>query len=83
MTDPTQTPGIGEYHPDSQAIQSAIRVAASIREEVCKVVIGQRRVVDEVLVALLAGGHVIIEGLPGLGKTLTVRALAKTFGGKT
>jgi MoxR-like ATPase len=57
--------------------------AAAIRAEVQKAVIGQDRVVDEVLTALLAGGHVIIEGLPGLGKTLLVRALAKSFGGST
>jgi MoxR-like ATPase len=58
-------------------------LAAALRAEVQKAVIGQPRVVDEVLIALLAGGHVIIEGLPGLGKTLLVRALAKSFGGNT
>jgi MoxR-like ATPase len=39
-------------------------------------------VIDEVLAAMLAGGHVLVEGVPGLGKTLLVRALAKTFGGR-
>ncbi|MDA8094501.1 MAG: MoxR family ATPase [Betaproteobacteria bacterium] len=52
-----------------------------MREEIGKAVIGQRPAVDQVLVALLAGGHVLIEGVPGLGKTLLVRALAKTFDG--
>ncbi len=51
-------------------------------EEIGKVYIGQHDVVREVLICLLAGGHVLIEGVPGLGKTLLVRALASTFGGR-
>ncbi len=57
----------------------AARVAA-VRDEVSKAFIGQPEVLDEILVALLAGGHVLIEGVPGLGKTLLVRALATVLG---
>jgi len=46
------------------------------------VVIGQHNVIDHVLIALLAAGHVLIEGVPGLGKTLLVQAFAKTFHGQ-
>ena len=53
----------------------------AVRAEIGKAIIGQARVIDEVLIALLAGGHVLIEGVPGIGKTLLVRALAQTFGG--
>lgn len=56
----------------------AERVAA-IREEVGKAFIGQSESLDQILVALLAGGHVLIEGVPGLGKTLLVRALAQAL----
>jgi MoxR-like ATPase len=54
----------------------------ALREQVNSRLIGQARVVDEVLIALLAGGHVLIEGVPGLGKTLLVQALAAGIGGK-
>ena len=53
--------------------------AAAVREEVGKAFIGQPEVLDQILIALLAGGHVLIEGVPGLGKTLLVRALAQAL----
>ena len=49
---------------------------ATLRDEVGKVVVGQRAVVDELLIAFLAGGHALLEGVPGLAKTLMIRTLA-------
>lgn len=49
--------------------------------EIGKAVIGQQQVVREVVIALLAAGHVLVEGVPGLGKTLLVRSLAAAVGG--
>ena len=49
--------------------------------ELQRVIVGQERVLERVMVALLAGGHCLLEGVPGLGKTLTVSTLAKTLGG--
>jgi MoxR-like ATPase len=49
--------------------------------EMRAVIVGQERVLERVLVALLAGGHCLLEGVPGLGKTLTVSTLAKALGG--
>ncbi|MEM7013225.1 MAG: AAA family ATPase, partial [Verrucomicrobiota bacterium] len=55
------------------------KVLARIREEIGKVVVGQERVVDRLLLAMLCNGHVLIEGVPGLAKTLLVSTLAKTL----
>ncbi len=51
-------------------------VARQITGEVGKVIVGQRALVDEILIAFLAGGHVLLEGVPGLGKTRLVQAFA-------
>ncbi len=51
----------------------------AIRAQVARVVVGQEEVVENVLVAVCAGGHALLEGVPGLGKTLLVRTLAQTF----
>jgi MoxR-like ATPase len=48
----------------------------AIRQQVAQAFIGQEAVLDQLLLALIAGGHVLLEGVPGLGKTLLVRALA-------
>jgi MoxR-like ATPase len=58
------------------AFESAI---ASLKGALAEVVVGQDAVVEEVLVCLLAGGHVLLEGAPGLGKTLLVRSLAQAM----
>ncbi len=50
-----------------------------VQAEVAKAVIGQERVVDQLLVAILANGHVLLEGVPGIAKTLLVRTLSKTL----
>ena len=65
---------------DEQTSQ-AQRFLTSVRAEVTGAVIGQPDVIDQVLIALAAAGHVLIEGVPGLGKTLLVRAISRTFDG--
>jgi MoxR-like ATPase len=61
--------------------EGAVNRINAIRTEVRKVFFGQDTVLDQVLAAFFAGGHVLIEGKPGLGKTHLVLALARTFGG--
>src|SRR5262245_8662471 len=53
-------------------------LAQRVKTEIAKVIVGQDRVVHDVLVAVVAGGHVLLEGVPGTAKTLLVRALART-----
>jgi len=50
-----------------------------LKQEVAKVIVGQQEILDETLLALIAGGHVLLEGVPGLGKTLLVRTLADSL----
>jgi MoxR-like ATPase len=69
-------------NPGTDFLSQAVRALTAIRNEIAKALIGQDRIIDQVLIALLAGGHVLIEGVPGLGKTLLVRSLAKTFAGR-
>ena len=57
------------------------QICRTIKSEISNAMIGQTEVVEQILIALIAGGHVLIEGVPGLGKTLLVQALAKTFRG--
>jgi MoxR-like ATPase len=59
-----------------QAVEEFQRRMGSLREEVGKVVVGNREVVDGVLTCMLAGSHALLEGVPGLGKTLLVRTIA-------
>ncbi|HEX4416128.1 MAG TPA: MoxR family ATPase [Lacipirellulaceae bacterium] len=49
---------------------------ARLRDEISKVIVGQEAILDDTLIALISGGHVLLEGVPGLGKTLLVRTLA-------
>ena len=51
----------------------------SVRKEVAKFIVGQDEVVENVLIAILCGGHVLLEGVPGLGKTALVNTLAKAM----
>ena len=62
------------------ALQSVNVILSRARAEVAKVIIGQQRVVDFCLIAIFTGNHILIEGVPGVAKTLLVRTLAKVLG---
>lgn len=72
---PTENNGISAEYPAT--LQKLKQLLAQVNSSL----IGQKNVVQHVLLAMLSNGHVLLEGVPGLGKTLLVRALAKTFSG--
>ena len=65
-----------------EQLQRATELVQHMRAQIARAFMGQNEVVDQVMVALLAAGHVLIEGVPGLGKTLLVQALAKSVEAK-
>ena len=70
-SDMTKTP------TDEAQVHALLEKIPRLRREIGKVIIGQQGVVEELLTAFLAGGHCLLEGLPGLGKTLLIRTLAQ------
>ena len=61
------------------AVKQESRITETITTEIAKVVSGQSYAIDRILIGLLSGGHVLLEGVPGLAKTLVVRTLAETL----
>lgn len=61
-------------------MQHLSALATQVRSELSKVIIGQREVLDQLLVVLVCGGHAVIEGVPGLAKTLAAKTLARICG---
>lgn len=69
-----------EDAPANDLDSSVLDILARARAEVAKVIIGQEEVVDFCLIAIFTGNHILIEGVPGVAKTLLVRTLAKVLG---
>ena len=67
---------------NDEQTQKATGLLQAIHAELAKVIIGQTAIIDEVLIGLVANAHILLEGVPGLGKTLLVKALARTFAGE-
>jgi MoxR-like ATPase len=64
---------------ESPAIARAAELVAKLRAQIAHALVGQQVVVDQTIIALMVAGHVLVEGVPGLGKTLLVRALAQAL----
>jgi UDP-N-acetylenolpyruvoylglucosamine reductase len=60
-------------------IQEESAFVEGLQAEIAKVIVGQRRVVDRLLIGLLTGGHILLEGVPGLAKTLAVKTVSEAI----
>jgi MoxR-like ATPase len=67
------------YASEQKAVEQLSSSRAKIQTELAKVIVGQREVIEQILIALLAGGHCLITGAPGLAKTLLVKSIAQIF----
>lgn len=67
------------YTEEQRTVEQLIAGRAKIESELGKVIIGQKEVVEQILLALVAGGHCLITGAPGLAKTLLVKSVAQVF----
>lgn len=70
----------GESEANIQKVKDFSKSVAKVKEELSKDVVGQKEIIDNVLIAIVAGGNVLLEGVPGVGKTRLVRSLGKTLG---
>src|SRR4051812_46715275 len=66
-------------HEDAAAVRRLVDARQRIRQEIAHVIVGQSEIIDHLLVGLLCRGHVLLHGVPGLGKTLMARTLADTL----
>ena len=73
--DPRVEPGL----PDASVIERESRLVGELMTELGRVIVGQQMMLERLLIGLLADGHVLLEGVPGLAKTLSVRTLAATI----
>lgn len=78
--EPFETPQQPNLQFESRIDLSALQTSMqAIRQEINKVIVGQERLIEQLLVALLSNGHILLEGVPGIAKTIAVKLLAKTI----
>jgi MoxR-like ATPase len=73
------TPEAAPFAADRAAVERLIAGRAAIETELSKVIVGQKEVIEQLLVGLFSGGHCLITGAPGLAKTLLVKSIAQVF----
>jgi MoxR-like ATPase len=76
---PPPLPEAGAVPTDRDVYDRLVAGRGRIEAELAKVIVGQREVIDQILLALIAGGHCLITGAPGLAKTLLVKSIAQVF----
>lgn len=79
LEDPKSTRQAFQDQSDIDAAENLRNTCAAVRQQVAKAVVGQHEVIDQILIAMLARGHCLLEGVPGLAKTLMIRSLAQSM----
>ena len=72
-------PAMSPFEADRETVERLVSGRARIEAELSKVIVGQKEVIEQILIALFAGGHCLITGAPGLAKTLLVKSIARIF----
>src|SRR5437764_13914220 len=67
------------YQAERETVGRLTAGRAEIENELAKVIVGQKQVIEQILIALFAGGHCLITGAPGLAKTLLVKTISRIF----
>ena len=62
-----------------KSVQEIIAGLNKLKQEIKKVIVGQEEIIDQLLITFLAGGHALLEGVPGLAKTLMIRSLSEAI----
>src|SRR6267143_1537940 len=80
LAEPTTEPAVARVTPsERETVERLATGRAQIEAELGKVIVGQQEIIDQLLIALLAGGHCLITGAPGLAKTLLVKSISAIF----
>ncbi|HSS16557.1 MAG TPA: AAA family ATPase, partial [Candidatus Dormibacteraeota bacterium] len=77
-------PVVGNPNVGIQAINDDVRTASAwvepLRQQMARVIVGQEELIDRLMVGLISSGHILLEGVPGLAKTLALKTLASAIG---
>src|SRR5215468_4486752 len=82
LTEPATAPSVqspATFEADRETVERLTSGRSRIETELSKVIVGQKDVIEQILIALFAGGHCLITGAPGLAKTLLVKSIARIF----
>ena len=76
---PVPAPEAANWRHERETVERITSGRAQIETELSKVIVGQKEVIEQILLALFSGGHCLITGAPGLAKTLLVKSIAQIF----
>lgn len=79
MEETAQNPSMANAQPENEALVLFNKVVTQVKKECQKVIIGQSKVIDQILIGLFTDGHILLEGVPGIAKTMIAKVLARTL----